>query len=113
MWLSSIGIPFGVTIDFQTLLDNTVTVRDRDSMAQVRVSITALVPLLKALCEETTTWASVMDRYMVVKTGAEEEPEAEEGAAVAAVEVNTTSPTILQYTSRGSFTVPNPHYVKK
>jgi glycyl-tRNA synthetase len=30
-----LGIPFGVTVDFQSLLDNTVTLRDRDSMAQV------------------------------------------------------------------------------
>lgn len=30
-----LGIPFGVTVDFQSLLDHTVTLRDRDSMAQV------------------------------------------------------------------------------
>ena len=34
-----IGTPFCVTIDFQTLEDNTVTVRDRDTMEQIRVSI--------------------------------------------------------------------------
>ena len=34
-----IGTPFCVTIDFQTLEDNTVTVRDRDSMEQIRVSV--------------------------------------------------------------------------
>jgi len=33
------GTPYGVTIDGQTLEDNTVTVRERDSMEQVRVSI--------------------------------------------------------------------------
>jgi glycyl-tRNA synthetase len=32
-----VGTPFGVTIDSQTLEDGTVTVRDRDSMAQERV----------------------------------------------------------------------------
>ena len=34
-----IGTPFCVTIDFQTLEDNTVTVRDRDTMEQIRVSV--------------------------------------------------------------------------
>jgi glycyl-tRNA synthetase len=32
------GTPFGVTVDGQSLTDQTVTVRDRDSLAQVRVS---------------------------------------------------------------------------
>jgi glycyl-tRNA synthetase len=27
-----LGIPFGVTVDFQTLLDDSVTLRERDSM---------------------------------------------------------------------------------
>jgi glycyl-tRNA synthetase len=31
-----------VTIDFQTLTDNTVTLRERDSMQQVRVSVDKL-----------------------------------------------------------------------
>ena len=41
-----IGTPFGVTIDHQTLEDRTVTVRDRDSLAQARVAIDALPDLL-------------------------------------------------------------------
>jgi glycyl-tRNA synthetase len=32
-----IGTPFGVTVDFQTLEDDTVTWRDRDTMAQIRI----------------------------------------------------------------------------
>jgi glycyl-tRNA synthetase len=38
-----IGTPFGVTIDFQTLADHTVTLRERDSMQQVRVSVDKLL----------------------------------------------------------------------
>jgi len=34
-----IGVPKCITIDFQTLEDGTVTVRDRDSMEQIRVKI--------------------------------------------------------------------------
>jgi glycyl-tRNA synthetase len=37
-----IGIPFAVTVDHQTLEDNTVTVRDRDTTMQVRVKINEL-----------------------------------------------------------------------
>src|SRR6201986_3651640 len=34
-----IGTPFCITVDFETLDDNAVTVRERDSMAQERVSL--------------------------------------------------------------------------
>jgi len=37
-----IGTPFGVTIDFDTLADNTVTLRDRDTMKQERIAIGSL-----------------------------------------------------------------------
>jgi glycyl-tRNA synthetase len=39
-----IGTPYCVTIDFQTLEDDTVTVRDRDTAEQERVSIDDLLP---------------------------------------------------------------------
>ncbi len=42
-----IGTPFCVTIDFQSLEDRQVTIRDRDSMEQVRVPIADLVPILQ------------------------------------------------------------------
>ncbi|MEG1257107.1 glycine--tRNA ligase [Clostridium sp.] len=38
-----IGTPFCITIDFDTLEDNAVTVRDRDTMQQVRMPISELV----------------------------------------------------------------------
>jgi glycyl-tRNA synthetase len=37
-----IGTPWGVTVDHQTLEDRTVTLRDRDSLAQERIPIDAL-----------------------------------------------------------------------
>ena len=37
-----IGTPKCITIDYQTLEDNTVTVRDRDTMKQERVKIEEL-----------------------------------------------------------------------
>ena len=43
-----IGTPFCVTVDFETLDDDAVTVRERDSMAQERISLDALVGWLAA-----------------------------------------------------------------
>ena len=37
-----IGTPYCVTIDFDTLEDNTVTIRDRDTMEQIRIKIDEL-----------------------------------------------------------------------
>jgi glycyl-tRNA synthetase len=42
-----IGTPWGVTIDHQSLQDETVTLRDRDSLAQERVKIADLSELLE------------------------------------------------------------------
>jgi glycyl-tRNA synthetase len=41
-----LGTPYCVTIDFDTLDDRAVTVRERDSMAQDRVAIPDLVAFL-------------------------------------------------------------------
>jgi glycyl-tRNA synthetase len=38
----AIGTPYSVTVDHQTLEDNTVTIRDRDTMEQIRVSVSEL-----------------------------------------------------------------------
>ncbi len=46
-----VGTPYCVTVDFQTLEDRAVTVRDRDTMLQDRVSIDRLIPYLKERLE--------------------------------------------------------------
>ena len=43
-----IGTPFCVTIDFQSLEDNQVTIRERDSMRQIRVPLSVLEETLEA-----------------------------------------------------------------
>jgi glycyl-tRNA synthetase len=40
--MDAIGTPYCITVDHQTLEDNTVTIRDRDTMQQVRVHIDQL-----------------------------------------------------------------------
>ena len=44
----AIGTPFCVTVDHQTLEDNTVTVRHRDTMAQERIAIDALPAMVES-----------------------------------------------------------------
>jgi glycyl-tRNA synthetase len=48
-----IGTPLCVTIDFDTLDDKAVTIRDRDSMTQVRVGIGELVAAVKERLGQT------------------------------------------------------------
>jgi glycyl-tRNA synthetase len=43
-----IGTPFGVTVDFDTLEDQSVTVRDRDTMKQERIKIEELANYINA-----------------------------------------------------------------
>jgi len=43
----AIGTPYCITIDHDTLKDNTVTLRDRDTMQQERVGIDRLLPLIE------------------------------------------------------------------
>jgi glycyl-tRNA synthetase len=50
----AIGTPYCITIDHQTLKDDTVTVRHRDTMEQDRVTITALRETIKEKVDMTT-----------------------------------------------------------
>jgi glycyl-tRNA synthetase len=43
----AIGTPFAITIDDQTLENNTVTVRDRDDMQQIVVNVEQLVSYIQ------------------------------------------------------------------
>ena len=46
-----IGTPFCVTIDFQSLEDKQVTIRERDTLKQIRVPIESLKKTLQAKLE--------------------------------------------------------------
>jgi glycyl-tRNA synthetase len=47
-----IGTPWALTIDEQTLTDGTVTIRDRDTLAQERISIESARQVLEAKLAE-------------------------------------------------------------
>ena len=42
-----LGTPYCITVDYQTLEDKTVTIRERDSMKQERFHIDNLIDILK------------------------------------------------------------------
>jgi glycyl-tRNA synthetase len=51
-----VGTPYCITIDHQTLEDDTVTIRDRDSTQQIRVEIGRLLELVFSLLADETTF---------------------------------------------------------
>lgn len=54
--MDEVGTPYCVTVDYDTLNDNTVTLRFRDSMEQVRVPVSELVSRIK---QETKNYKRV------------------------------------------------------
>ena len=53
------GIPLGITIDYDTLKDGTVTIRDRDSWQQVRGKIEELPQLLHGYFQGKTSFSEM------------------------------------------------------
>ncbi len=51
-----IGTPFAITVDYDTKEDHTVTLRERDSMRQVRVPVDGIDGLMRSLVEGTGTF---------------------------------------------------------
>jgi len=58
-----LGIPFAVTFDFTTLEDSTVTMRERDSMEQIRLPLSEAADLIRNLCIGDATWANASPKY--------------------------------------------------
>ena len=52
----AIGTPFSITIDHQTLEDNMVTVRDRDTMLQQRISVSEI----SSMIEKKASWKTIL-----------------------------------------------------
>lgn len=58
-----IGIPFGITVDFQSPVDNTITLRERDSMEQIRLRSDEVVHVVHDLCVGRMTWEKATHIY--------------------------------------------------
>lgn len=57
-----LGTPFGITIDFQSVKDNTFTLRDRDTTKQVRASEDEILQAVKSLVDGEETWEDIRKR---------------------------------------------------
>ncbi|KAH6610350.1 hypothetical protein Trco_000370 [Trichoderma cornu-damae] len=54
-----LGTPLGITVDFQTLQDGTITLRDRDSTAQVRAEEDKILDAIRSLVDGSKNWAQI------------------------------------------------------
>lgn len=54
-----LGTPLGITVDFQSLKDNTFTLRDRDTTKQVRADEDQICTAIKSLVEGHRTWDEI------------------------------------------------------
>jgi glycyl-tRNA synthetase len=57
-----LGTPFGITVDFQSVKDQTFTLRERDSTKQVRANEDEIIRAVKALVDGVETWEDVQKR---------------------------------------------------
>src|ERR1700722_7443836 len=57
-----LGTPLGITVDFQTVKDNTITLRDRDSTKQVRAGEGQIIAAVRSLEDGDETWDDVRKR---------------------------------------------------
>lgn len=68
-----IGVPFAITVDHKSLEDGTVTLRERDSCAQLRVPSADVVALVGALCSGAQQWEDAAGKYPAQAVKADEE----------------------------------------
>ena len=57
-----LGTALGITVDFQSVKDNSFTLRDRDTTNQVRASEDDILKAVRNICEGIETWADVAKR---------------------------------------------------
>lgn len=62
-----LGIPYFVTFDFKTLEDEMVTIRERDTMTQVRVKASMVASLIEDLILEKTVWSVLIKTHGLVE----------------------------------------------
>lgn len=67
------GIPFAITVDFDTLGDNTVTLRDLDTMKQVRMPIGDLSSNITQLAYAQKTWDDVCKQYPIFEAASKDQ----------------------------------------
>jgi glycyl-tRNA synthetase len=58
-----LGTPFGITVDFDTLKDGTITLRERDSTKQIRATQEEVFEIIKDLVDGRRTWSEVVAKH--------------------------------------------------
>ena len=66
-----IGVPYAVTVDFDTVKDNTVTLRERDSMIQIRLHKDEVTTLVHSFVMGKKTWKDATEKFSVVQVDEE------------------------------------------
>lgn len=66
------GIPYAFTVDFETLDNQTITMRELDTMKQIRLPIDEAAMVLSALTTQTVKWAECLEKYGEVVAAAKE-----------------------------------------
>ena len=61
-----IGVPAAITIDYKTLEDDTVTLRDRDSWRQIRVPVKKLSTVLRDFIYKNMSLEELVKRHSLV-----------------------------------------------
>lgn len=57
-----LGIPFGITVDYESLEGKGFTLRDRDSTKQVRASLDEILEAIVKMCKGKESWEDVAKR---------------------------------------------------
>jgi glycyl-tRNA synthetase len=96
-----LGVPFAVTVDFQTLIDNTVTLRERDSTKQIRLNKVDVTPIISKIVRGKVTWADLTRKYPLVQVDDGEGDNTKDTS-------EPPSATVIHTTVRGSFRRPTP-----
>jgi len=61
--MDELGVPFAVTVDYDTLTDNCVTLRERDSTNQIRIPIDKVPSTLLSFVTQSLTWSTLLLSY--------------------------------------------------
>mmetsp|Transcript_38944 Transcript_38944/g.102916 ORF Transcript_38944/g.102916 Transcript_38944/m.102916 type:complete len:624 (-) Transcript_38944:65-1936(-) len=58
-----LGIPFALTLDFTTLEDSTATLRERDTMTQIRLPLARAAELIRDMCSGESNWEAAFKEF--------------------------------------------------
>ncbi len=79
-----VGVPFAITVDFDTISDGNVTVRERDSTAQLRLSVAEAINLVSDMVCLKVSWDKASLQHGLLVRGEGDTPAMAVAAAAAA-----------------------------